>query len=422
MNEVKQLLHDAQQGMEPSPDALELTMRRVRRRGSTRRAAAAAIAFFLSAGVGFGLWRALDGSGVVGHPPPSGSSPVPTPWRTNPPTAALSSDALASLPFGWTKLPPPPFTREGSVAVWTGRELIYWWGASFGSPSSDGATYDPARRTWTFLPDSPLSDRRNPAAVWTGSKLLIWGGDGEESSRNDGAAFDPDTGRWRILPEAPISARMPAAVVWTGTEMIIWGSQSRGVPTYDGAAYDPSGDTWRPISPAPAPLNLATGVWTGRDVLVFGSVLDFQNASLKGFKGLAYSPSTDSWRELPPYDLSPNASSAEWTGAEAVVWDYLLQAAALDPKRGTWRPVPSVPLREGECYPKSARVASLVFGWYCGQSAEYDPKRDVWTRLEPPAGLSGLPVSSGQVVFLPGSVEAGPENTLWVFKPASPAG
>ena len=54
----------------------------------------------------------------------------------------------------------------------------------------------------------------------------------------------PCSGTWRMLPAAPIDART-AFSVWTGEEMIVWGSTDRADRRLDGAAYDPITNAWR---------------------------------------------------------------------------------------------------------------------------------------------------------------------------------
>ena len=121
-------------------------------------------------------------------------------------------------------------------------------------------------------PDARAADARPsfpPCQRVDGKELLVWGGADFQHpypyhAYADGAAFDPSTGTWsEPLPPAPIDARQPFAV-WTGTEMIVWGSQDREQRRIDGAAYDPASDTWRRIADAPVELTDATAVGPDR--------------------------------------------------------------------------------------------------------------------------------------------------------------
>jgi hypothetical protein len=96
-------------------------------------------------------------------------------------------------------------------------------------------------------------------------------------------------GTWKLLPAAPVTA-VPGSVVsvWTGREMIIHGSLN-GQPV--------------------------TG-WTGRQLLIVDGVCC--DGSSNG--GVSYTPATNTWRDLPnaPLQRRRDARGA-WTGKELVV-------------------------------------------------------------------------------------------------------
>lgn len=342
-----------------------------------------------------------------------------------PVVVSKAARAWESLTPAWTSLPPPPRVRARAVSVWTGSVLFYWGGDTdfAGTSHADGATYDPGARAWRPLPRSPLSARSSAGAVWTGGEVLIWGGGAVERGKADGAAFDPATGSWRMLPDAPLGPRVPVGAVWTGREMIIWGDASRSASAVDGAAYDPAADSWRELPPAPLALNEATAVWTGEEMVVYGALLDGNNHSnSEHAQGIAYEPEANAWRVLPPYPLSPQASTAIWTGEEVMVWDYEFRAAAYDPEADAWRELPELPLRFYECYPQSALAADdLVFAWHCGQMALFDLASDTWHgRPGTAPDVFGRPVSAGGVVLFAGATHEGTANALWAYKPEEP--
>ncbi len=158
---------------------------------------------------------------------------------------------------------------------------------------------------------------------------------------------DEERPTWRPLPAAPIPGRAGAAAVWTGREVLVWGGRSATVtrtPGRDGAAFDPARRTWRRIAPAPAGVEggAGTAVWTGSEMLVWAS------SSPDGPVGAAaYDPNVDHWRTLPPGPLGRREGYVSvWTGSELVVVGGTLGdtratpvAAALDPRRGSWRPL-----------------------------------------------------------------------------------
>lgn len=213
-------------------------------------------------------------------------------------------------------------------------------------------------------------------------------GVGESANRDGGflrgVAYDPDEEMWRLIARAPIRETYGGVRVWTGKELIVWGGGGRGTPhAVRGAAYDPASDSWRRIASAPLGLNLSSGVWTGDLVLVFGSLLDRRNhAETPTSVGAAYDPETDTWREMPPSALSPQATSAVWLGDRMIAWDYETTSQEYDPVTDRWSAPIDLPLGFNECYPDSAVVGDLLLAWFCGNAAVYDEPTDTWQRID----------------------------------------
>jgi hypothetical protein len=347
------------------------------RRLGWRRLGTGVVAFAVFAAAAVFGWDAFH---TDVQPPPPLEAPPPV-------------DLAAELPEGWSELPAPPEVRSGSATAWTGSHLLVWGGYVFDgsgnkSPWDDGFTFDAASRTWSRVPDGPLSGRSDAAVAWTGEELLIWGGftgdccEPSEMFLSDGAAYDPVARRWRVLPPAPIAERAPFSV-WTGRELVVWGSRGRELYLRDGAAYDPAADTWRRIADAPWELSDATSIWTGEEMIVFGSSLDGNNRSQTPTAvGLAYDPAQDRWRAIPPSQLSPQAHTAGWPGTgEMIAWDYEHGSAAYDPATDTWRRFGDVPLRFYECHPQSATISNSMFGEFCGALTVFSGAEDRWRRI-----------------------------------------
>jgi hypothetical protein len=344
--------------------------------GAARRVAVGALAFAVFAAAVVFAWD-------LARPDPR---PAPGPQP------APAVDLAADLPEGWSELPAPPEVRSGAATSWTGSELVVWGGYEFDGgnedPDAGGYVFDGQERTWSELPASPLAGRSDPAFAWTGRELLIWGGwDGgfrEPPYFGDGAAYDPTARTWRTLAPSPLSARSPFAV-WTGEEMIVWGSTDRFNRRRDGAAYDPAVDSWRLIADAPADVTDGSAVWTGREMIVFGAALDGNNhADTPTAMGIAYDPRADTWRELPPSRLSPQAMTASWLGDELIAWDYDEASAAYDPVANTWRDLERVPIPFSECYPDSVAIRGAVLGEFCGRVVLFDPDADRWREITRP--------------------------------------
>jgi hypothetical protein len=261
---------------------------------------------------------------------------------------------------------------------------------------------------WTGIPPAPAG-RAGSFAIWTGSEALFVFGSDESRSYDDGYAFDPASSSWRTIPSAPVDGA--AVAVWTGSEVLAWGGD-RGLDGGDasGAAYDPTSDTWRSIADAPIGLNLATGVWTGDRLIVFGSLLDNRNrAATDTSVGAIYDPAADTWEEMPPSQLYPQATSAAWAGDRMIAWDYDVHWQEFDPSTNSWTDPIKMPLQFSECYPDSVGVASYVFAWFCGDAALYDAATGEWQRIH-----GGM---------LEPTVEAnGASYKLWRFASLVPAG
>jgi hypothetical protein len=306
------------------------------------------------------------------------------------PDRAPALDLATELGHGWTELPAPPEVRQRAATAWTGSQLLVWGGFVFDgngdeTPTDDGFVFDAASRSWHAMPPGPLSARSHVASAWTGHELVVWGGHTgdccipSEMFLDDGAAFDPATGRWRLLPAAPIVGRTPFSV-WTGSELIVWGSRDRTVRYNDGAAYDPSTDSWRRIADAPIEITDGSAVWTGDEMIVFGAALDGNNhADTRTDIGAAYDPRSDSWRRIPDSTLSPQAVTAAWPGGgEMIGWDYDQASAAYDPHANVWRRLERVPNPFSECRPESVVIPDFVLGEFCGRTVIFSSAEDRW--------------------------------------------
>jgi len=363
-----------------------------------RRLAAAAVALAVFATAAVFAWD-------LSHPDPSfGPTPLP------------AVDLASELPEGWSELPAPPEVRSGAATAWTGSHLLVWGGSEYvGSnedPDADGFAFDAATHRWEPLPPSPLEGRSGTAFAWTGRELLIWGGwDGgfrDPPYFGDGAAFDPGAGTWRMLSPAPIAGRTPFSV-WTGEELIVWGSTDRSQRMRDGAAYDPASDSWTKIAEAPVDITDGSAVWTGQEMIVFGASLNGNNrADTPTAIGAAYDPKADSWRELPPSTLSPQAVTAGWLNGEMVAWDYEHTSGAYDPGVDRWRPLTDVPLEFSECSPQSVSTERVLLGEFCSKTVVFSAEDDAWHR--DPLPLPGSrgeccwvhePLAAGSVVLMP---------------------
>ncbi|MCA1842485.1 MAG: hypothetical protein LC792_04710 [Actinobacteria bacterium] len=304
------------------------------------------------------------------------------------------------IPDGWTWRPVGPLPgRQGNIAVWTGREVIYWGGDRPGRPP-EGAAYDPKTDQWRRLSRSPLTNRTGAAAAWTGREVLVFGGVNGSGQQHDGAAYDPVIDKWRTIADGPLSGRVPLAAVWTGTELIVAGALGPGL--FDGvedtAAYNPASDTWRELPGMPMQINYGDAVWTGSELVVYGMFLDrsrsMQSADDRA-RGSALDPATGHWRDLPVAPLSGQGIALGWNGSELIGWDHDMHAAAYDRAGNAWRALPDLPLEGRDCLPRGTSAGPFVFATHCGQAALFDRNRRAWQAVEAPATSIDPPVWVG---------------------------
>lgn len=234
-------------------------------------------------------------------------------------------------------------------ALWTGSEIL-----GLGRGRTDATEpvlllrYDPATDSWAEGPVLPGPARRDFAAVWTGEHLLVWGGtyqlrpwpEDDWEQLADGWAYTPDTDTWTPITPAPMPGATRSYATWTGTEMIIWGGaygRDVGETSTRGAAYDPVTDSWRTLADLSAgalPDRLSSpepwaSVWTGTEFIVWiPGIADWDSdlgASPDDWAtvGAAYTPTTDTWRILPPTPMS-GIYGTEWTGGSVLLTGSLI--------------------------------------------------------------------------------------------------
>jgi N-acetylneuraminic acid mutarotase len=253
-----------------------------------------------------------------------------------------------------------PSARQNHQAVWTGKEMIVWGGlgstnfTQVTAPTllNTGAKYNPVTDTWTAMDTNGApSGREGFSLVWTGHEAIVFGGRtltlplssiNLASSTNNGAIYHPDTDQWVSLSlvNAP-SSRQYHIGLWTGDEMIIWGgiSSTRGITDLtaprQGGRYRVDSNTWHPMSTNGVPLAATNqvGVWTGRQMLVFGG-------------GARYAPDQDRWEPMAAnfsMPRSPSIPVAVWTGEEMLVCpsdtSNALVARRYNPELNTWSTV-----------------------------------------------------------------------------------
>lgn len=121
-------------------------------------------------------------------------------------------------------------------------------------------------------------------------------------------------------PPAGFVGRNKAASTAMDGDVFIWGGADAIGTVFDtGAIYSPSSDSWIPVlkdAHTPAPRILATALWTGSVVIVFGGTDVASTTSLND--GAAYDPVTKAWSQLPAGINRRSAPLAFWDGQSAL--------------------------------------------------------------------------------------------------------
>jgi hypothetical protein len=185
------------------------------------------------------------------------------------------------------------------------------------------------------------------AGVTGGESTLSTGGSvsgsgGQGNAGSTGACSSPCSpgrtcvagtcsGGWVSMAAPPasfVARERPAVVSFNGTLFVFGGRNAGGDVLNSAAIYDLATDTWTLASSdaaTPSPRELATAVWTGSDVLVFGG----RNAAGSEYytTGARYDPAADRWTTINK-SISPRAAGVGFSvGEEVVFWGGLTTGA-----------------------------------------------------------------------------------------------
>jgi N-acetylneuraminic acid mutarotase len=343
------------------------------------------------------------GSAVLELPPgddrrPDGYSYDPQDGTETPIVHEVYRDGAAYDPAtdSWRKLTPVSL-QDGVAqkAVWTGQEMLVWLRGS--DEQLLGAAYDPATDSWRTLPPHPYGDSFAYATVWTGEEMIIAAGiDYSGKNPPNGAAYNPSSDTWREFRSSPLAPPDWANAIWAGTEMIVWGGTGacEGCPPWSGGlAYNPSSDTWRKLHDAPIEQRADfQAVWSGRELIIWGG----QAGPYGKADGTTYEPVTDTWQVTSPSPLDGRYwASAVWTGREAIIWGgynvyapkgarrVFADGAAYDPATDEWAQLRDSPLSP-RCGHSAVWTGTQMIVWggteHCGS---------VGPRLADGAALTG---------------------------------
>ena len=165
--------------------------------------------------------------------------------------------------------------------------------------------------------------REKSAYTAMGSKVFIWGGsDATGKYLADGAIYDPDADTWTAVSAtgAP-AARVLATAVWTGSVVVVWGGGNANADLASGGRYDPSTNSWQPITTSGAPTGKrgSYAFWTGSRVLIWGGTDRNGTATAVGS---LYDPVNDKWSTISSSSQPAARTDAlvGWSGSMLLVY------------------------------------------------------------------------------------------------------
>jgi hypothetical protein len=325
--DLRSLLDDAAGAPASAPDVDALAtagLRRRRRARAVQGGSALAVLVVLGLVASSVLTDLRPGPVVLDSPPRPGVGA----WEEVPDAPLEPAEGAHAVDLG-----------DGTVLVVGGRVLEPGRGEG-GSPQA--ARFDLGSRTWTALPDVPLTldreDTLNAATVEVvpsdDGTVAVWRRwTATEAATVQAAVLDPATAIWTATGSAPLSPRSDPLVAWVDGRLLVWGGtviepprplgeaptleEAMGpgdvrTPASGGASWTPERG-WQPLPDGPlAPrLDAATLVHDGTLVVWGGATagVDSPDRRLLG-DGAVYDVAAGRWTALPASGLAPRTQAA----------------------------------------------------------------------------------------------------------------
>lgn len=359
----------------------------------------------------------------------------------------------------WTAIAIGGGPRQDHSAFWTGSEMLVWGGTILSSgplgsslvPRNDGARYNLAGNSWSFISNTGTpSPRKDYSAVFTGTEMIIWGGRDSigsiistQTNFNDGARYNLAGNNWTptTLSGTPVR-RFSHSAAWSGTEMIVWGGQyAEGSISIvrsnfnDGARYNPAANSWSPMSTTggPAARFGHDAIWAGNRMVIWGG----EDGTNLFDSGARYFPAANTWSNM-TFSGRPaprvNHTTA-WTGSEMIVWggfnEFLRDLGGrYHPINDVWTATPPTGERSGRRGHTAIWAGSEILFWggFDGErqvntGGRYDPSLNSWTPIPTngaPSGREGhRAVWTGTEMIIWGGTGPGFLNTGGRFNPTT---
>jgi N-acetylneuraminic acid mutarotase len=183
---------------------------------------------------------------------------------------------------------------------------------------------------------------------------------------------------WRSIVPPDDSELAQPAVVWTGREVLVWGS----VDGSSGFRYEPGRQVFARISAAGAPSARSTPyfAWTGSELIVWGGTGATPGGGSELLDdGARYDPELDQWAPMNPnHGLGALADGvAVWTGTEFIVWGgysdefgYAQTGGRYRPDRDQWTPISAVGAPSARRDARAVWTGAEVLVWGGRESIE----------------------------------------------------
>jgi len=244
----------------------------------------------------------------------------------------------------------------GAECVDTMRDARHCGGCDSRCPALRACVFGACSAGWLTVgaPPTAFVAREKAAYVWAGDRVFIWGGVDEAGSELDtGALYDPVTDQWTPIAKDGHTPkpRALATAVWTGSVVLVWGGgDAAGTSDYDaGARYDPAANSWTDMAPAPMARRAPVGVWTGTKALFWGG-WDMAGAPIAG--AAYYDPGANAWTPATT-EGGPGAvlhAASAWSGTHFYTYGgqpggtgRFDKAFRLDPAADLWTALPNGP-------------------------------------------------------------------------------
>ncbi len=176
-------------------------------------------------------------------------------WTGNTLIAWQMSFELEVTGSSWHPIAPAPITpRREAAAVGVDDKLFVWGGCDPGctsverppAGSRDGAIYDPASGKWTPLPPSPFVSGNGATAAGRGDTVYVVANGSEQGGSSPFASFSLSTRTWTTLPQSPLTPREYARAVTLDSGSFVFSGYSdpRWFASSEIARFDPHTSNW----------------------------------------------------------------------------------------------------------------------------------------------------------------------------------